>query len=272
MNRLMFNKIILALSTLSALIGIGFLFWILATLTYKGIASINWGTFSHDLVNGGIRNLLVGQFTMALIATLIAVPLGMMAGIYLREYGYGSKLASILRNLSDVMMSAPSIVIGVFVFALMVDPVGSYNGWAGSVALAIMMIPIIISTTDSMLGLVPQELREAGVALGGSKHKIILQIVVRAAKVGITTGILLSFARIIGETAPLLFTSANNQFFTMNLNEQFPSLTVSIYNLATYPDEASRNLAWAASFVLTMIVLLINLTGRFIIRNKKGRK
>ena len=269
MNRLLLNKIILILSTLSAVIGISFLFWILATLSYKGITSIHWTTFTKDLVEGGIRNLLVGQFTMALMATVVAVPVGMMAGIYLREYGHGSKLASIIRNLSDVMMSAPSIVIGVFVYALLVDPFGGYNGWAGVVALAIMMIPIIISTTDNMLALVPTELREAGMALGGSKHKIILQIVVRAAKVGITTGVLLSFARIIGETAPLLFTSANNQFFTMDLTEQFPSLTVSIYNLATYPDEASRELAWAASFILTAIVLCINLLGRFVIRNKK---
>ena len=269
MNRLLLNKIILILSTLSAVIGIGFLFWILATLSYKGITSIHWSTFTKDLVEGGIRNLLVGQFTMALMATVVAVPVGMMAGIYLREYGHGSKLASIIRNLSDVMMSAPSIVIGVFVYALLVDPFGGYNGWAGVVALAIMMIPIIISTTDTMLALVPTELREAGMALGGSKHKIILQIVVRAAKVGITTGILLSFARIIGETAPLLFTSANNQFFTMDLTGQFPSLTVSIYNLATYPDTESRELAWAASFILTAIVLCINLVGRFVIRNKE---
>lgn len=269
MNRLVINKVILGLSTLSAVIGIGFLFWILATLTYKGVASVGWHTLTHDLVDNGLRNLFVGQFTMALLATVIAVPVGLMAGIYLREYGYGGKLSSIIRNLSDVMMSAPSIVIGVFVYAILVDPVGHYNGWAGAVALAIMMLPIVISTTDSMLGLVPKELREAGIALGGSKHKIILQIVLRAAKVGVMTGILLSFARIIGETAPLLFTSANNQFFTLNLNDQFPSLTVSIYNLATYPDEASRNLAWAASFLLTLVVLIINLLGRFVVRNKK---
>ncbi|MDQ7085254.1 MAG: phosphate ABC transporter permease PstA [Sulfurovum sp.] len=269
MNRLLLNKLILILSTLSAVIGISFLFWILITLSYKGISALSFSIFTHDLVEGGIRNLLVGQFTMAILASLIAVPIGMMAGIYLREYGHGTKLASIIRNLSDVMMSAPSIVIGVFVFALFVAPFGGYNGWAGVIALAIMMIPIIISTTDNMLALVPQELREAGMALGGSKHKIVLQIVVRAAKVGITTGILLSFARIIGETAPLLFTSANNQFFSMDLTEQFPSLTVSIYNLATYPDESSRDLAWSAAFVLTVIVLCINLLGRFVIRNKK---
>lgn len=269
MNRLLLNKIILVLSTLSAIIGIGFLFWILITLTYKGITSIGLSTFTHDLVEGGIRNLLVGQFTMAILASIIAIPIGMMAGIYLREYSNNGKLAYILRNLSDVMMSAPSIVIGVFVFAIMVAPFGGYNGYAGVVALSIMMIPIIISTTDNMLSLVPQELREAGIALGGSKHKIILQIVIKSAKVGITTGVLLSFARIIGETAPLLFTSANSQFFTMDLSDQFPSLTVSIYNLATYPDDASRELAWAASFILTAIVLCINLIGRYMTRHKK---
>ena len=269
MNRLLLNKIILVLSTLSAIIGIGFLFWILATLTYKGVSALHLSTFTNDLVEGGIRNLLVGQFTMAIIASVIAIPIGMFAGIWLREYSNNSKLASVIRNLSDVMMSAPSIVIGVFVYALFVAPFGAYNGFAGVIALTIMMIPIIISTTDNMLALVPKELREAGIALGGSKHKIILQIVIKAAKVGITTGILLSFARIIGETAPLLFTSANNQFFTMDLTGQFPSLTVSIYNLATYPDEASRELAWAAAFVLTAIVLMINLIGRYMSRNKK---
>jgi phosphate transport system permease protein len=206
---------------------------------------------------------------MAIIASAIAVPLGMFAGVWLQEYSNGSRLASIIRNLNDIMMSAPSIIIGVFVFALFVSPFGTYNGFAGIIALTIMMMPIIINTTDNMLALVPKELREAGVALGGSKHKIILQIIIRAAKVGITTGVLLSFARIIGETAPLLFTSANNQFFTVDLSGQFPSLTVSIYNLATYPDKASRELAWAASFILTAIVLIINLIGRYITKNRK---
>jgi len=268
MNRLILNKLIMILATVSAIVGMGFLFWILATLTMKGLSSFHFSLFTHDMVEGGIRNLLVGQFTMALIATAIGVPLGMMAGIYLREYSNDSTLASIMRNLSDVMMSAPSIVIGVFVYAVLVDPVNHYSGWAGSVALSIMMIPIIISTTDNMLSLVPKELREAGIALGGSKHKIILEIVTKAAKVGITTGILLAFARIIGETAPLLFTSANNAYFTMNMSDQFPSLTVSIYNLANYPDQESRDLAWAAAFVLTMIVLFINLMGRYLTRDK----
>ncbi len=268
-NRLKINKIILFLSTAAAVIGILFLLWILLTLIVKGVSTIHWSILTEDLINGGIRNLLIGQFVMAGVASVIGIPVGLMAGVYLREYGRNMKLVNFIRNLSDVMMSAPSIVIGVFVFALMVAPVNSFNGWAGSVALSIMMLPIIISTTDSMLSLVPNELREAGMAIGGSKHRIILDIVMKSAKVGITTGVLLAFARIIGETAPLIFTSANSAFLTFNLNDQFPSLTVAIYNLANYPDEASRNLAWSASFVLTVIVLSINLTGRFLTTHKK---
>ncbi len=267
-KRLLLNKIILIASTISALIGLVFLFWILGTLIVKGLATMHWSLFTNDLVNGGIRNLIIGQFIMAFIATIIAVPLGLMAGIYLREYSNNNKLAMVVRNLSDVMMSAPSIVVGVFVYAIYVDKVGHFGGWGGVIALTIMMIPIIVSTTDNMLSLVPKELREAGIALGGSKHKIIMQIVIKAAKVGLTTGVLLAFARVVGETAPLLFTSANNQYLTFNLNSQFPSLTVSIYNLATFPDEKSVGLAWAASFVLTALVLIINLTGRYITRNK----
>ena len=167
------------------------------------------------------------------------------------------------------MMSAPSIVIGAFVYAIAVVPFGGANGFAGIIALAIMMIPIIINTTDSMLSLVPKELREAGIALGASKYRVILDIVIKAAKVGIMTGILLAFARIAGETAPLLFTSETSNYFSLDLTHAFPSLTVSIYNLANEPEQSSRDLAWAASFILTVMVLVINLIGRFITRNKK---
>ncbi|MEA1916814.1 MAG: phosphate ABC transporter permease PstA, partial [Campylobacterota bacterium] len=204
--RLLTNKIVLGLSTLSALIGLAFLFWILGTLMYKGLSSVHLSLFYTDLVNGGLRNVLIGQFVMAGIATLIGIPLGILAGIYLREYGHGSKYAEFLRDLSDIMMSAPSIVIGAFVYAVLVIPFGGASGWAGSVALTIMMVPIIIRTTDDMLSLVPQELREAGIALGAPKHRVILDVVLKAVKVGIMTGFLLAFARIIGETAPLLFT------------------------------------------------------------------
>ncbi len=268
MKRLIINKIALFLSVLSAVIGLAFLAWILITLFLKGINALSLTLFTKNLVEGGLKNLIFGQFLMATIATVIGVPLGMMAGIYLREYGRG-KYVNIIRDLSDIMMSAPSIVIGSFVFVVFVVPSGGINGWAGSIALAIMLIPIVVSTTDNMLSLVPQELREAGIALGGGKHQVILDIILKAAKVGLMTGILLAFARIIGETAPLLFTSGTNSFWTTNLNNAFPSLTVSIYDLANFPTDKARNLAWAASFILTVIVLFINLVGRYITRNKK---
>ncbi|MEO1927218.1 MAG: phosphate ABC transporter permease PstA [Nautiliaceae bacterium] len=267
--RLLVNKIVLFLSTLSAVIGLVFLFWILITLTIKGLNSINFYLFTHDLVNNGLRNLLIGQFILALIAVVIGVPIGMIAGIYLQEYSFGNKYAEFIRNLSDVMMSAPSIVIGTFVYAIIVNPIGHQSGWAGAIALAIMMIPIVVRTTDDMLGLVPKELREAGVAIGAPKYKVIIDIIIKAAKVGIMTGILLAFARIVGETAPLLFTSGNSEYFTLNLNEVFPSLTVAIYNLATMPDANLVKIAWAGAFILTIFVLIVNLLGRYIIKDKK---
>ncbi len=266
--RLILNKIFLALSILSALIGLAFLAWILTTLFIKGLSSFHFGLFLNDLVEGGLRNLIIGQLILAGLASLIGIPLGMTAGIYIQEYGRG-KYASFIRDLSDIMMSAPSIVIGAFVYAVVVAPTGGTSGYAGSIALAIMMIPVVINTTDSMLSLVPRELREAGIALGASKYKVIIDIVIKAAKVGIMTGILLAFARIVGETAPLLFTSETSNYFTLDLTESFPSLTVSIYDLANEPEESSRDLAWAASFILTVLVLIINLSGRYITRHKK---
>ena len=265
--RLLVNKIFLALSALSALLGLGFLAWILITLFLKGLGSFHFSLFLNDLIEGGLRNLIIGQFIMAGLAAALGIPIGMIAGIYLQEYGRG-KYASFIRDLSDIMMSAPSIVIGAFVYAVVVVPSGGTSGFAGAIALAIMMIPVVINTTDNMLSLVPRELREAGIALGASKYRVILDIVVKAAKVGIMTGILLAFARIIGETAPLLFTSETSNYFTLDLTESFPSLTVSIYDLANEPQERSRDLAWAASFILTVMVLLINLAGRFITRHK----
>ena len=266
--RLQLNKLFLALSVLSALIGLGFLGWILITLFVKGLSSMHLSLFLNDLVDGGLRNLIVGQLILAGLAALIGIPLGMVAGIYIREYGRG-KYAELIRDLSDIMVSAPSIVIGAFVYAFAVAPFGGANGFAGVIALSIMMIPIIINTTDSMLSLVPKELREAGIALGASKYRVILDIVIKAAKVGIMTGVLLAFARIAGETAPLLFTSETSNYFSLDLRDSFPSLTVSIYNLANEPEKSSRDLAWAASFILTAMVLIINLVGRYLTRHKK---
>ncbi len=269
-KRLLVNKIILGLSVSSAVLALIFLFWILVTLFIKGVTAFSLSLFFKDLVDNGFRNLIIGQFVMATLATLIGVPIGIMAGIYLREYGNG-KYANVIRDLSDIMMSAPSIVIGAFVFAVLVVPMGGINGWAGTVALAIMLIPILVNTTDNMLCLVPKELREAGIALGAGKYRVILDIILRAAKTGLMTGILLAFARIIGETAPLLFTSGTNSFWTIDMNNAFPSITVSIYNLANFPTDKARNLAWTASFILTVIVLLINLSGRLATQKREKR-
>jgi len=267
--RFFLNRLILLLSTLAAIVGLLFLFWILITLVIKGIGSLNIHLFTADLVDNGLRNLLIGQFLLAGLAALIGIPIGIVGGIYLQEYSFNSKLSHIIRNLADIMMSAPSIVIGVFVYSLLVIPVGHNSGWAGVVALAVMMLPIVVRTTDDMLSLVPKELREAGVALGVPKYRVIFDIVIRATKVGIMTGILLAFARIVGETAPLLFTSGNNEFFTLNFNRDFPSLTVAIYNLATMPNPQLVKIAWAGAFILVLFVLAINLTGRFLVKDKK---
>jgi len=266
--RLIINKIVLSLSALSGVIGLLFLLWILVSLILKGSAALSPYIFTHDLINNGIRNLIYGQFVMAGLATVIGVPIGLLAGIYLQEYANGTNYASIVRDLSDVMMSAPSIVIGTFVYAIYVVPVGHTAGWAGVIALFVMMLPIVVRTTDDMLSLVPIELREAGIAIGASKYHVILNIVLRSAKVGIVTGLILAFARVVGETAPLLYTSGSSIYWSSDLTDTFPSMTVSIYNLATQPDQAMVDLAWAAALVLTVIVLLLNLTSRYLIRDK----
>ncbi|AXX92707.1 phosphate ABC transporter, permease protein PstA [Malaciobacter molluscorum LMG 25693] len=266
--RLLLNKLVLLLAILSACAGLAFLAWILITLFLKGITSFHFGLFVDDLISNGLRNLIIGQFIMAGLASLIGIPIGVLAGVYLQEYGYNSKFTRLIRDLNDIMVSAPSIVIGAFVYAIIVIPTGGASGFAGSIALTIMMIPIVINTTDNMLSLVPTELREAGIAIGASKYRVIMDIIIKAAKVGIMTGLLLSFARIIGETAPLLFTSGTSNYFTLDLTQTFPSLTVSIYDLANDPVQASRDLAWAASFILTVLVLMINLIGRYITRHK----
>lgn len=267
--RLLINKIFLVLSSITALLGLVFLGWIIVTLVGKGIESLSPYIFTHDLVDNGIRNLIWGQFVLAGLATIIGIPIGLLAGIYLQEYGNHTKYADFIRDLSDVMMSAPSIVIGTFIYAIMVIPVGHTNGWAGVAALFVMMLPIVVRTTDDMLSLVPYELREAGMAIGASKYRVILNIVLRAAKVGITTGIILAFARVVGETAPLLYTSGSTIYMETDLMETYPSMTVSIYNLATMPDEKLVSLAWAAALVLTVLVLSLNLLGRYLIKEKR---
>ena len=269
-KRIFINKLALGFSTLSAVIALGFLFWILGVLMMKGIDALNWNIFIYEgsppgYEDSGLKHALVGQLILVGLATLIGVPLGIMAGTYLSEYGKNSKLAHTIRDISDIMMSAPSIVIGAFVYAIIVMPMGHFSAWAGANALAIIMIPIILRTTDDMLQLVPGTLREAAFALGAPKYKVILDVVYRGAKAGILTGVLLGVARVAGETAPLLFTSFNDNFFTTDLNEAMPSLTVTMFNYAISPYDDWQQLGWAAAFILSMFILSLNIIGRLIL-------
>jgi phosphate transport system permease protein len=218
--------------------------------------------------SGGLKHAIVGQTIIVLLATVIGIPVGILAGTYLSEYGRGSKLANAIRDLSDIMMSIPSIVVGTFIYAIMVKPFGHFMGIAGSVSLAIMMIPIIVRTTDDMLSMVPPELREAAYALGATKFRVIKDVVYRAAITGIVTGVILSVARIGGETAPLLFTSFNNNFFTLNVFQPMASLTVTMYDYAMSPYKYWQDLAWAAAILLTFAVLGANVLGRLIAHYK----
>ncbi|MCI4399994.1 MAG: phosphate ABC transporter permease PstA [Campylobacteraceae bacterium] len=271
------NTVILALSTIAAVAGIAILFWILGVLLIKGFSYISLATFTQDgtppgMEGGGLRQALVGHLLLTGVAMGIGIPVGMLAGTYLSEYGQGSKVANFVRDLSDIMMSAPSIVVGVFVYGIMVAPVHHFSGWAGSVALAILAIPVIIRTTDDMLRLVPQTLREAAYALGAPKWKVIFQVVYKGAAVGLMTGILLGVARVAGETAPLLFTSFNNNFFSLNMNDSMASLTVTMFGYASSPYEDWQRLGWAGAAILTFAVLFINIISRIIMKLKKGQR
>ena len=274
-KRILINNIVMTLSTLSALIGLGFLFWILGVLVFNGIEALNIGIFLNEgappgYAESGLKHALVGQLLIVLYATAVGVPVGVLAGTYLSEYGQGSKLAEIIRDISDIMMSAPSIVIGAFVYAVIVIPMGHFSGYAGAAALAIIMIPIILRTTDDMLQLVPATLREAAFALGAPKYKVIIQVVYRGAKAGVLTGILLGIARVAGETAPLLFTSFNDNFMNTDMSEAMASLTVTMYNYATSPYEDWQRLGWAAAFILSMFILSLNIIGRVFLLRKRG--
>lgn len=275
-RRVLINKTVMTLSTISALVGIGFLFWILGVLVYNGVDALHWSIFTQEgappgYEDSGLKHALIGQLYIVGVATIVGVPLGILAGTYLSEYGQKSKLAESIRDISDIMMSAPSIVIGTFVYAVVVAPMGHFSGWAGSIALTIIMMPIILRTTDDMLQLVPSTLREAAFALGAPKYKVIMQVVYRGAKAGVLTGVLLGIARVAGETAPLLFTSFNDNFLNTDMNEPMASLTVTMYNYATSPYEDWQKLGWAAAFILSMFILSLNIIGRLFIMKKRGK-
>lgn len=275
-KRILINKTVMILATLSAFIGMGILLWILVTIIYNGVDALSLGVFLYEgappgYEHSGLKHAILGQFYIVTTATFFGVPFGVLAGTYLSEYAQKSYLAELIRNVSDVMMSAPSIIIGIFVYAIIVAPMGHFSGWAGSISLTIIMLPIILRTTDDMLQLVPSTLREAAYALGAPKYKVIISIVYRGAKVGIFTGILLGISRVAGETAPLLFTSFNDSFLGTDMNEPMASLTVTMYNYATSPYEDWQRLGWAAAFILSTFVLSLNVFGRLLMM-KKNRK
>src|SRR5208283_3073359 len=261
----------LVLSTLAAVAGLFWLVFILGDVLVRGIGALTPSLFLNDptpagVTGGGLRNAFIGQLMITGSATLIGVPIGILGGTFLAEYARGTRLARSISVLADIMVSVPSIVVGTFIYAVMVKPVGHFNGWAGAAALAVIMIPVVLRTTEDMLSLVPWTLREAAFALGAPYYKVIVQVVYRGAATGILTGILLSIARVAGETAPLLFTSFNNSFMSTDMRGPIASLTASIFQYAMGPYEDWHVQAWGASFVITIFILLITIAGRLIIK------
>lgn len=266
------NRLALILSLAAMGFGLFWLFWILWETIRLGIGGIVLATFTEMTPPpnevGGLANALYGSFLMVLMATFVGTPIGVMAGIYLAEYNTKGWLASVTRFVNDILLSAPSIVIGLFVYAVVVARFHSFSGWAGVVALALIVIPVVIRTTENMLQLVPPGLREAAYALGAPKWKVITSITLKAARSGVVTGILLAVARIAGETAPLLFTALNNQFWTSDMSQPMASLPVVIFKFAMSPYENWQQLAWAGVFIITMAVLGLNILARVFTRNK----
>lgn len=271
-RRKLVNRVALVLSLAAMSFGLFWLAWILWETIRLGIGGLSLATLTQMTPapneEGGIANAIYGSFLMVLLATFVGTPVGIMAGIYLAEYNTKGWLASVTRFVNDILLSAPSIVIGLFVYTVVVSQFKSYSGWAGVLALALIVIPVVIRTTENMLQLVPPGLREAAYALGAPKWKVITSITLRAARAGVTTGILLAVARIAGETAPLLFTALNNQFWTSDLNQPMASLPVTIFKFALSPYENWQQLAWAGVFLITMAVLGLNILARVLTRNK----
>jgi phosphate transport system permease protein len=266
------NQIALTLSLAAMVFGLVWLVWILWQTIWLGIDGLAWATLTEMTPApndpGGLANAIYGSFLMVMLATFVGTPIGIMAGIYLAEYKPVSWLSSITRFVNDILLSAPSIVIGLFVYSLVVARYKSFSGWAGVVALALIVIPVVIRTTENMLQLVPPGLREAAYALGTPKWKVITSITLRAARAGVVTGILLAVARISGETAPLLFTALSNQFWTSSLSEPMASLPVTIFKFAMSPYQNWQQLAWAGVFLITLAVLGLNILARVLTRQK----
>ena len=266
------NTIALALSLAAMAFGVFWLIWILWETVRLGFGGLSVALFTQSTPPpnevGGIANAIFGSLVMVALSTFIGTPIGIMAGVYLAEYDTKSWLASTTRFVNDILLSAPSIVIGLFVYAIVVARFKSFSGWAGIVALALIVIPVVIRTTENMLTLVPSALREAAYALGTPKWKVIIMITLRAAKSGVITGVLLAVARISGETAPLLFTALNNQFWNSDLSKPMASLPVTIFKFAMSPYENWQQLAWAGVFLITLAMLGLNILARVLTRQK----
>ncbi|MEK7947596.1 phosphate ABC transporter permease PstA [Pigmentiphaga sp. YJ18] len=271
-RRRLTNKVMLTLSAVALVFGLFWLFWIILTLLSKGAAAISPALFTEITPppgqSGGLLNALVGSIMMAGMGTLIGTPIGILAGTYLAEYGQRGWLAPATRFINDVLLSAPSIVIGLFIYTVFVARIQHFSGWAGTLALAVIVIPVVVRTTDDMLKLVPNSLREACIALGCPHWKMITMVCYRAARSGIVTGILLAVARIAGETAPLLFTALNNQFLSFNMNAPMANLPVTIFQFAMSPFADWQRLAWAGATLITLLVLAINIIARIMFRKQ----
>ena len=272
-KRLWMHRIGIMLSFLAMAIGIFFLMWILFTLVVKGAGALSVAMFTETTPapgneGGGLINAIVGSLMMVGAAVFISTPIGILAGIYLAEYGEESWFAQVTRFVTDIMLSAPSIVIGLFIYAIYVANVKHFSGWAGSFAISLIAIPVVVRTTDNMLNLVPTSLREAAFALGAPRWKVATMVRLRAVKAGVVTGVLLAIARISGETAPLLFTALNNQFFSTNMNAPIANLPVVIFQFAMSPYENWRSLAWGGALLITFSVLGLNILSRSLFKQK----
>lgn len=274
-TRKLINYFNLIASLIVTALGLFMLAWILSVLFSKGFQYINWAVFTQMTPPpgsaGGLLNAIFGTLVITFFAVLIGTPIGIMAGTYLSEFGGNSRFSSTVRFINDVLLSAPSIVVGVFVYTLIVQPQGHFSGWAGAIALAILVIPVVVRTTEDMLKLVPVQLREAAAALGAPRYTVTLSVVYKAALSGMITGVLLATARIMGETAPLLFTALNNQFWSSNMNQPIANMPVVIYQYALSPYEDWQNLAWAAALLITLSVLTMNIVARYTLKGSSTR-
>ena len=267
------NVVALTLALAAMAFGIFWLVWILVETVRLGIGGMTLSLFTEmtpppQAETGGLANAIFGSLAMVTMATLLGTPIGVLAGIYLAEYGQRGWLGHTTRFINDILLSAPSIVIGLFIYSVVVARAKSFSGWAGVLALALIVIPVVIRTTENMLSLIPNALREAAYALGTPKWRVVLTVTLRAARAGVITGILLAFARIAGETAPLLFTALSNQFWTSDMSQPMASLPVTIFKFAMSPYENWQKLAWAGVFLITLGVLLLNVIARVFLRNR----